>query len=107
MVLIVDGTLVPTSDHAVAASAKNYRFSVSVPVVVDADSRLFSAIGDLRPGNRNDGTADRACGVLAAAAGAYLIAGSTYRGPDWAAFVRSGAGAAWADDCSQRLWLPH
>ena len=38
-VLIVDGTLVPTRDHTVAEQSKNYRYSTSHQVVVDADTR--------------------------------------------------------------------
>lgn len=38
-VLIVDGTLVPTRDHAIAAKSKNYRYSTNHQVVVDADTR--------------------------------------------------------------------
>ncbi|QXJ25733.1 transposase family protein [Actinomadura graeca] len=36
-VLIVDGTLVPTHDRSVSASSKNYRCSVNMQVVIDAD----------------------------------------------------------------------
>jgi hypothetical protein len=32
-VLIVDGTLVPTRDHAIAAQSKNYRYSTNHQVV--------------------------------------------------------------------------
>ncbi|MFJ6907145.1 transposase [Streptomyces griseoluteus] len=39
-VLIVDGTLVPTRDHTVAAQSKNHRYSTNHHVVVDADTRL-------------------------------------------------------------------
>ena len=44
-VLIVDGTLVPTCDHAVAEQSKNYRYSTNHQVVIDADPRLVVAIG--------------------------------------------------------------
>jgi len=53
-VLIVDGTLVPTRDHTVAKRSKNYRYSTSHQVVIDADTRLVVAIGRPVPGNRND-----------------------------------------------------
>lgn len=39
-VLIVDGTLVPTRDHAVAEQSKNYRYFTNQQVVIDADTRL-------------------------------------------------------------------
>ncbi|GAA3214958.1 hypothetical protein GCM10020256_16170 [Streptomyces thermocoprophilus] len=44
-VLIVDGTLVPTRDHAVAEQSKNYRYSTNHQVVIDADTRLVVAVG--------------------------------------------------------------
>ena len=52
--LIVDGTLVPTRDRSVAASAKNYRYSTNHQVVHDADTRLVVVVGQPLPGNRND-----------------------------------------------------
>jgi hypothetical protein len=55
-VLIVEGTLVPTRDHAVAEQSKNYRYSTNHQVVIDADTRLVVAVGRPRPGNRNDCT---------------------------------------------------
>lgn len=45
-VLIVDDTLVPVHDREVAASSKNYRYSVNIQVVIDADTRLAVAVGD-------------------------------------------------------------
>ena len=53
-VLIVDGTLVPTRDHDVAAQSKNYRYSTNHQVVIDADTRLVVVVGRPVPGNRND-----------------------------------------------------
>ncbi|MBM7173916.1 transposase [Streptomyces sp. G44] len=53
-VLIVDGTLVPTHDHSIAAQSKNYRYSAHHQVVIDADTRLVVAVGRPLPGNRND-----------------------------------------------------
>ena len=47
-VLIVDGTLVPTHDRAVTASAKNYRYSVNMQVVIDANTRLVVTVGRRR-----------------------------------------------------------
>lgn len=96
-VLIVDGTLVPARDHAVAAPAKNYRYSANVQVIIDADTRLVVAVGDPQPGNRNDCTAYRASGAPAAAAGAHIIADGAYRGPDCAGVItphRKPAGGA-------------
>lgn len=42
-VAIVDGTLVPTRDHRLAAPSKNYRYSANVQVAIDADTRLVIA----------------------------------------------------------------
>lgn len=53
-VLIVDGTLVPTRDHAVAVQSKNYLYSTNHQVVIDADTRLVVVVGRPLPGNRND-----------------------------------------------------
>jgi hypothetical protein len=53
-VLIVDGTLVPTRDRSVSAPSKNYRYSTSHQVVIDADTQLVVAVGTPLPGNRND-----------------------------------------------------
>jgi hypothetical protein len=54
---IVDGTLVPTRDHTVAASSKNYRYSTNMQVMIDAATRLVVAVGQPQPGNRNRVTA--------------------------------------------------
>jgi len=40
-VLIVDGTLVPTGDHAIVEQSKNHHHQV----VIDADTRLVVAVG--------------------------------------------------------------
>ena len=53
-VLIVDGTLVPTRDQAVAEQSKNYRYSTNNQVVIDANTRLVVAVGRPVTGNRND-----------------------------------------------------
>ncbi|MDH6522613.1 hypothetical protein M2163_000877 [Streptomyces sp. SAI-135] len=53
-VLIVDGTLFPTRDHAVAERSKNYRYSTNHQVGTDADTRLVVVVGRPPPGNRND-----------------------------------------------------
>ena len=44
-VTIVDGTLVPTRDHRMAAPSKNYRYSTNLQVAIDADTRLVIAPG--------------------------------------------------------------
>ena len=50
-VLIVDGTLVPTHDRGVSASSKNYRYSVNMQVVIDANTRRGVAVGNTTPGD--------------------------------------------------------
>jgi hypothetical protein len=86
-VLIVDGTLVPTRDHTLAAQSKNYRYSTNLQVIINADTRLVVAVGDPQPGNRNDCTAYPASGVPAAAAGAQVIGDGAYRGPNCAGVI--------------------
>jgi hypothetical protein len=51
---VVDGTLVPTRDHRLAAKSKNYRWSCNAQILVRrADLRVLAA--EARgPGNRND-----------------------------------------------------
>lgn len=51
---IVDGTLVPTRDHRVAAKAKTYRWACSLQVLVRHADRRVVAIAGGGPGNRND-----------------------------------------------------
>ncbi|MET9418991.1 transposase [Streptomyces klenkii] len=79
-VLIVDGTLVPARDHAVAASSKNYRYSTSHQVVIDADTRLVVVVGRPLAGNRNDCTAWEESGAKAAVGRTTAIADGGYRG---------------------------
>lgn len=86
-VLIVDGTLVPTRDHAIAAPSKNYRYSANVQVIIDADTRLVLAVGKPQPGNRNDCTAYTDSGVRDATTGAQVIADGAYRGPNCTAVI--------------------
>lgn len=71
-VLIVDGTLVPTRDHKVAAQSKNYRYSTNHQVVIDADTELVVALGEPLPGNRNDCRAWTESGVAHTARGSQL-----------------------------------
>ena len=62
-VAIVDGTLVPTRDHRLAAPSKNYRYSTNVQIAIDAETRLVIATGDPQTGNRNDCTVYRDSGI--------------------------------------------
>ncbi|MCX5613593.1 transposase family protein [Streptomyces sp. NBC_00047] len=77
-VLIVDGTLVPTRDHAIAAQSKNYRYSTNHQVVIDADTRLVVLIGRPLPGNRNDCKAWEESGAKAAVGKTTTIADGGY-----------------------------
>lgn len=78
--LIVDGTLVPTRDHAVAEQSKNYRYSTNHQVVIDADTRLVVLVGRHLPGNRNDCKAWEESGVKAAVGTTMTIADGGYPG---------------------------
>jgi hypothetical protein len=77
-VLIVDGTLVPTRDHAIAAQSKNYRYSTNHQVVIDAETRLVVVIGRPLPGNRNDCKAWEESGAKAAVGKTTTIADGGY-----------------------------
>jgi DDE superfamily endonuclease/Helix-turn-helix of DDE superfamily endonuclease len=79
-VLIVDGTLVPTHDRSMSASSKNYRYSVNMQVVIDANTRLTVAIGKPTPGNHNDCSAYRDSGVDQQCEGAQVMADGGYQG---------------------------
>ncbi|MFE9783255.1 transposase [Streptomyces sp. NPDC005775] len=79
-VLIVDGTLVPTRDHAVAEQSKNYRYSTNHQIVVDADTRLVVVVGKPLPGNRNDCKAWEESGAKAVVGPAVTIADGGYPG---------------------------
>lgn len=79
-VLIVDGTLVPTRDHQIAAKSKNYRYSTNHQVVIDADTQLVVALGAPLPGNRNDCKAYAESGTERAVRNATVIADGGYRG---------------------------
>ncbi|MEY2233046.1 MULTISPECIES: transposase [Streptomyces] len=79
-VLIVDGTLVPTRDHAIAAQSKNYRYSTNHQVVIDADTRLVVMVGRPLPGNRNDCKAWEESGAKAAVGKTTTIADGGYPG---------------------------
>jgi DDE superfamily endonuclease/Helix-turn-helix of DDE superfamily endonuclease len=79
-VLIVDGTLVPTHDRTVTAQSKNYRYSVNMQVVIDANTRLVVTVGRPVPGNHNDCTAYRDSGVERSCRGANVMADGGYHG---------------------------
>ncbi|WP_078959835.1 transposase [Streptomyces sp. NRRL B-24085] len=79
-VLIVDGTLVPTRDHAVAEQSKNYRYSTNHQVVIDADTCLVVVIGRPLPGNRNDCRAWAESGARDAVGATMTIADGGYPG---------------------------
>jgi hypothetical protein len=48
-VAIVDGTLIATGDHRLAAPSKNCRYSTNLQMAIDADTRLVIALGYPRP----------------------------------------------------------
>jgi hypothetical protein len=75
-VLIVDGTLVPTRDHRIAAKSKNYRYSTNHQVVI----QLVVAVGTPLPGNRNDCKAFGESGIDHATRTATVIADGGYPG---------------------------
>jgi DDE superfamily endonuclease/Helix-turn-helix of DDE superfamily endonuclease len=79
-VTIVDGTLIPTRDHRLAAPSKNYRYSTNLQVAIDANTRLVVALGDPQPGNRNDTVVYRSSGINAKLAGRSTMADGAYRG---------------------------
>ncbi len=79
-VTIVDGTLIPTRDHRLAARSKNYRYSANLQVAIDANTRLVVALGDPQPGNHNDTTVYRCSGIDQQLAGRATMADGAYRG---------------------------
>ncbi|MFI8007436.1 transposase [Streptomyces sp. NPDC086010] len=79
-VLIVDGTLVPTRDHEVAEQSKNYRYSTSHQVVIDASTCLIVVVGRPLPGNHNDCRAWTESGAKAAVGNTKTIADGGYPG---------------------------
>ena len=79
-VAIVDGTLIPTRDHRLAAQSKNYRYSANLQVAIDADTRMIIALGDPQPGNRNDTIVYRSSGINQQLAGREVMADGAYRG---------------------------
>ncbi len=79
-VLIVDGTLVPARDHAVAEGSKNYGYSTNHQVVIDADTRLVVMVGRPLAGNRNDCKAWEESGAKAAVGNTATIADGGHPG---------------------------
>jgi hypothetical protein len=79
-IAIVDGTLIPTRDHRLAAQSKNYRYSTNLQVAIDAHTRLVVALGDPQPGNRNDTIVYRTSGIDQKLAGRPVMADGAYRG---------------------------
>lgn len=79
-ITIVDGTLIPTRDHRLAAPSKNYRYSTNLQVAIDAHTRLVVALGDPQPGNRNDTIVYRTSGIDQKLAGRPVMADGAYRG---------------------------
>ncbi len=75
---IVDGTLVPVRDRKVGASSRNYRFSASVQVIVDAETRLVVAAARPVPGNTADAKAWRDSGPAAHCEGVTVLGDGAY-----------------------------
>jgi hypothetical protein len=63
-----------------SASSKNYRHSVNMQVVIDANTRLTVAVGGPTPGNRNDCRAFGDSGVDRQCQGATVMADGGYQG---------------------------
>jgi hypothetical protein len=80
VVLIVDGTLVPTRDRSVAEQSKNYRYSTSHQVVIDADTRAVVIVGRPVPGNRHDSRGWEESGARDAVGHTTTIADGGYQG---------------------------
>ncbi|MGY3340303.1 hypothetical protein ACVW0K_006402 [Streptomyces filamentosus] len=79
-VLIVDGTLAPARDHAIAERSKNYRYSANHQVAIDADTRLTVVAGRPLAGSRNDCKAWEESGAKAAVGKTTTIADGGYPG---------------------------
>ncbi|MDI6102362.1 transposase family protein [Actinoplanes sp. NEAU-A12] len=79
-VAIVDGTLIPTRGHRLAAQSKNYRYSANLQVAIDANTRLVIGLGDPQPGNRNGTIVYRSSGINEQLAGCEVMADGAYRG---------------------------
>ncbi|GIM83544.1 hypothetical protein Sar04_12720 [Salinispora arenicola] len=79
-ITIVDGTLIPTRDHRLAAPSKNHRHRTNLQIAIDAHTRLVVALGDPQPGNRNDTIVYRTSGIDQKLAGRPVTADGAYRG---------------------------
>ena len=79
-IAIVDGTLIPTRDHRLAARSKNYRNSTNLQVAIDASTRLIIAVGEPQPGNRNDTIVYRTSGIDQKLHGRPVMVDGGYRG---------------------------
>jgi hypothetical protein len=94
-VTIVDGTLIPTRDHRLAARSKNYRYSTNLQVAIDANTRLVVALGDPQPGNRNDTLVYRSSRINRKLDGRPVMADGAYRGnPEVVIAYRKPAGGS-------------
>jgi hypothetical protein len=109
-IAIVDGSLIPTRDHRLAAPSKNYRYSTNLQVAIDANTRLVIALGDPQPGNRNGTIVYRTSGIDRKLAGRPVIADGGYRGnPDVVIPYRKpedGTPAAAVEETSTRSTAP-
>ena len=78
---VVDGTLIPTRDHARAAKSKNYRWSCNLQILARrADLRIIAIAGG-GPGNRNDPVHYRGSAVETLCRGhRRILADGGYRG---------------------------
>jgi hypothetical protein len=77
----VDGTLIPTRDHACAAKSKNYRWSCNAQILVRRRDLHIVATSAGGPGNRNDPVHYRGSPVQALChAHGRVLADGGYRG---------------------------
>ncbi|MEU6164867.1 transposase [Streptomyces tanashiensis] len=60
---IVDGPLIPVRDRKAGASSRDYRFSVNMQVIIDADTKLVVAAARPVPGNTADARSWRDSGL--------------------------------------------
>jgi hypothetical protein len=82
-VAIVDGTPVRALAHRLAAPSKDYRYSTSVHVAIDAGTRLVIAAGDPEPGSHNGCTVCRDSRIAGQLAGRPVRAeGGCQKSPD-------------------------